>query len=489
MPFRPGNGISIYEFFQRFEDWSRGRMSQDDKANVLYNRHLHPSIKEGNKELEDAKRNYPAMKSLLLEKWGTCDLVCDQYLEGIERVAMPSNPKDKAGMLSYVKNAYNRLITLTKLEVTRGQPVPGLEDYYLSNQFLKKVHRVLPEELGSQFLMKLQENGESYYLMKGRQYMDRMISLLRCCYKSLEIALEDYPTQQNTSAAVTAKPVQLNDGKAGSMSVNVFSMGVCPASCAEPPTGPEPKPPGERRRRRRRRRRPGIPDGIEEWVVKLEQELKQIKLQVAGQERRIAELEAEVASSKGKNQEAKLPVQRLLPSVDGADQAGQAITRGSTGSTGNPVPSFPDQRGQTPVPQPGRARKRRRPRRRNLKNKSVQMPSPDCLNPHSPTKERVAGENRRFALKPGSIQLAIQANSARVPPATGDQRAATRESIGSEVRIMKYTGLYAQKTPLNRAPCVAGVDPGALLQFLIIVEIWKTYLIPVLIWILQNLKN
>jgi hypothetical protein len=71
--------------------------------------------------------------------------------------------------------------------------VPGLEEYYLSNQFLKRVHRVLPEELGSQFLMKLQENGESYYLMKGRQYMDRMISLLRCCYKSLEIALEDYP--------------------------------------------------------------------------------------------------------------------------------------------------------------------------------------------------------------------------------------------------------------------------------------------------------
>ncbi len=71
--------------------------------------------------------------------------------------------------------------------------------------------------------------------------MDRMISLLRCCYKSLEIALEDYPTQQNTSAAVAARPVQLNDGKAGGMSVNVFSMDVCPASCAEPSTVPGPQ--------------------------------------------------------------------------------------------------------------------------------------------------------------------------------------------------------------------------------------------------------
>jgi hypothetical protein len=123
---------------------------------------------------------------------------------------MPTNPKDKVGMLNYVKNAYNRLTTLTKLEVTRGQPVPGLEEYYLSNQFLKKVHRVLPEELGSQFLMKLQENGESYYLMKGKQYMDRMISLLRCCYKSLEIALEDYPPQQS---GVHRLPLQPGPGQ------------------------------------------------------------------------------------------------------------------------------------------------------------------------------------------------------------------------------------------------------------------------------------
>jgi hypothetical protein len=117
------------------------------------------------------------------------------------------------------------------------------------------------------------------------------------------------------------------------------------------------------------------------------------------------------------------------------------------------------------------------------------MLSSDRLSPHSSPEERVAGENRRSVLKPGSTQLAIQANSARVPPATGDRRAATHESVGGEVRVMKYTGLYAQKTPFNRALCVAGVDPVALLQFLIVVEIWKTYLIPVLVWILQNLKN
>jgi hypothetical protein len=153
------------------------------------------------------------MKSLLVEKWGTCDLICDQYLEGIKRVAMPTDPKDKVGMLAYVKNAYARLVTLTKLEIERGQPVPGLPDHYLSNYLLRKVHRLLPDEMGSEFLMKMQENGENYYLMKGRAYMDRIISLLRCYYKSLEIALEDCPNL----------PIITKSGTVSSTGVNVMT--------------------------------------------------------------------------------------------------------------------------------------------------------------------------------------------------------------------------------------------------------------------------
>jgi hypothetical protein len=33
--------------------------------------------------------------------------------------------------------------------------VPSLEYYYISNQFLKKVHRTLPDEMGIEFRMKL----------------------------------------------------------------------------------------------------------------------------------------------------------------------------------------------------------------------------------------------------------------------------------------------------------------------------------------------
>jgi hypothetical protein len=65
----------------------------------------------------------------------------------------------------------------------------------------------------------------------------------------------------------------------------------------------------------------------------------------------------------------------------------------------------------------------------------------------------------------------------------------TDASVESVARARKYAVLYAQKTPLNRTPRVVGIDPMVLLQFAIVIEMWKTRLIPVLIWIMQHLKN
>jgi hypothetical protein len=91
--------------------------------------------------------------------------------------------------------------------------------------------------------------------------------------------------------------------------------------------------------------------------------------------------------------------------------------------------------------------------------------------------------------EPEGTLLAIQRSGASIPPAADDQGTEAHVSVGTAARARKYSVLYAQKTPLNRAPRVAGADPMALLQFMIVIEIWKTRLIPVLIWIMQHLKN
>ncbi len=66
-------------------------MSLDHKDNVLYNRHLHFSVIDRNNELEDAKENYPVMKSLLIEKWGGCNICSLRPLPGRDQESRHAN--------------------------------------------------------------------------------------------------------------------------------------------------------------------------------------------------------------------------------------------------------------------------------------------------------------------------------------------------------------------------------------------------------------
>jgi hypothetical protein len=277
------------------------------------------------------------------------------------------------------------------------------------------------------------------------------------------------------------------------MSVNMFSMGMCPTSCGEPPTVPGPIPPRKRRRRRRKRSRISAFVGVEERVTKLEQELKQVKLQVACQERRIAELEARTVRTKGKDRAAEILAQSPPPSMDEASSACQDATRrnaiGPASGNNGPEPSAPDQGNQAHVPRPDQVGRRHKPRRRRRKSRSAQESGPACSDPRSLPTDQTGDKSGRSIPGPECTLLAIQESSASVPSAADDQGLATDASVGTAARARKYAVLYAQKTLRNRTPQVAGVDPMALLQFAIVIKMWKTRLIPVLIWILQHLKN
>ncbi len=228
-------------------------------------------------------------------------------------------------------------------------------------------------------------------------------------------------------------------------------------------------------------------------MAKLEQELKQVRLQVACQEGRIAELEAKAMRPKGKDRATKLPAQRLPSSTDEADSACQVVTKRNAASpaSGNngPESSVPDQGSQAHAPRPGQVGKKCKPRRQRRKSRSTREPGSAYPDPCSLPTDRAVGESGSSVPGPECTLLAIQGSSASVPSAADDQGLATDASVGTAARTRKYTVLYAQKTPLNRAPRVAGVDPMALLQLAIVIEMWKTRLIPVLIWIMQHLKN
>jgi hypothetical protein len=197
--------------------------------------------------------------------------------------------------------------------------------------------------------------------------------------------------------------------------------------------------------------------------------------------------------TKGKDRAAKFPAQSPPSSTEEANSACQVVTRRNaidpaSGDSG-PGSSAPDQGNQAPAPRPDQVGKRHKPRRRRRKSRSTQESGPACSDPRSLPTDQSGDKSGRSVPGPECTLLAIQGSSASVPSAADDQGLATDASVGTAAKARKYAMLYAQKTPCNRTPQVAGVDPIALLQFAIVIEMWKTRLIPVLIWILQHLKN
>ncbi|MFN9901054.1 MAG: hypothetical protein ACK55Z_20195, partial [bacterium] len=69
--------------------------------------------------------------------------------------------------------------------------------------------------------------------MKGRQYMDRIIALLRCYYKSLEIALEDRPDLPIITKSGTVSSAGIN-----LLSTSGYASGQESHSPVEPPREP-----------------------------------------------------------------------------------------------------------------------------------------------------------------------------------------------------------------------------------------------------------
>jgi hypothetical protein len=149
-------------------------------------------------------------------------------------------------------------------------------------------------------------------------------------------------------------------------------------------------------------------------------------------------------------------------------------------------PGVLGQGNQAHAPRPDQMKRRQRSRKRRRKSKSAQEFGPVNSDPHNLPIDQAGNESGEPVLGPECMMLASRGSGTVASSAAAVQGPTADASVGAVARARKYT---AQKTPLNCVPRVAGVDPMALLQFAIIIEMWKTRLIPVLIWIMQHLKN
>ena len=185
--FDPNGDISVYEFFMRFEEWSKGYLSSEAKAHLLFTKYLPKSLTESYEELRDKKRDYNAMRAWLIDQYGMIKRVCDAKIRLVRSLKPPKSEDDLVGQTLYYRKIHQAIASLCDLEVRKGVYVPGLLEHMVSNTFLMQVAEVLPKPIQLKWSKMLVKEGVTTWKVEGREYLDKLLNVIKRAYFTAEV--------------------------------------------------------------------------------------------------------------------------------------------------------------------------------------------------------------------------------------------------------------------------------------------------------------
>jgi hypothetical protein len=111
-PWSTRGEVNVYDFFTKFEEWSAGTLSENQKACRLYNTYLDFSITETYEELRSKKDDYQAMKAWMITKLGAVKPVADACFRNIKKLPQPKNSTDYHTQATYARSVYTKISDL-----------------------------------------------------------------------------------------------------------------------------------------------------------------------------------------------------------------------------------------------------------------------------------------------------------------------------------------------------------------------------------------
>ena len=143
LAFKPGGDVSIYEFLRKFESWADGYLSSESKADQLFNKYLDSSITESYTEFTTFKEDFVGMKQWLVKKYGSVVPIAHTCIKAILKLKVPLE-SDHSASVQFLRSIHRLLVNLSEWEISKGKPVPELQDYLASNAFLSALIKAIP---------------------------------------------------------------------------------------------------------------------------------------------------------------------------------------------------------------------------------------------------------------------------------------------------------------------------------------------------------
>jgi hypothetical protein len=118
----------------------------------------------------------------------------ESYLRNIKKLPQPKDEWDMAGQANLMRAVHKKLNCLVNLELSKGVPVPKLDDHLRSNTFIVQLYEVLPLEARRKFTEELVEDDLDIANIEGKQYLRLILKILKRLYLSLESQVQ-FPCQ------------------------------------------------------------------------------------------------------------------------------------------------------------------------------------------------------------------------------------------------------------------------------------------------------
>ena len=183
--FSRQSDITVFEFFRRFAAYTEDFDILEEKAELLYNKFLSPSIQD---EVSEYKHDYEAIKRVLTHRYGDLKTITTDILSPVIKLVKPNRQDDVNICLEYYRSLNSALQRINKLLTSDDIPQDEAKEYIFSQDFLHLLLSFMPYDAKSKFVDKMQVMDEDTVRIRGKTAFKLIINSVYLCYQSHDTA-------------------------------------------------------------------------------------------------------------------------------------------------------------------------------------------------------------------------------------------------------------------------------------------------------------
>ena len=206
--FSAQSSDTVFEFFKKFEQFTRASYTLDQKAMLLYASYLDDKLKQ---ELVPLSGSYNDMKEWLIKRFGRVKGIVDSKIESIKSKKMPSESANPTQQADYLRHVYSVLASIQGLPASSSIDPTNLAMYAYSHETLCQILKHLPQIMVNTFLKKIVKRDMDREFFQGEEAFKIAMELVKTEFSNMVTAAK-LTSNSNKESSSKEKPRRRSSG-------------------------------------------------------------------------------------------------------------------------------------------------------------------------------------------------------------------------------------------------------------------------------------